>query len=31
MSFIGYSERVALEWVQKYISIFGGDPAKVIV
>ena len=26
-----HSERMALEWVQKYIAVFGGDPEKVIV
>ena len=31
MSFIGRPERMALEWVQKYISTFGGDPEKVIM
>ena len=31
MSFMGRSERMALEWVQKYISVFGGDPEKVIM
>ena len=31
MTFIGRSERMALEWVQKYISAFGGDPEKVIM
>jgi len=31
MTFIGRPERMALEWVQKYISTFGGDPEKVIV
>ena len=31
MTFIGRPERMALEWVQKYISTFGGDPEKVIM
>jgi len=31
LAFIGQSERLALEWVQKYISTFGGDPERVIV
>ncbi|KAL4072141.1 Alpha/Beta hydrolase protein [Scleroderma citrinum] len=26
-----YDQRSALEWVQKYISTFGGDPEKVII
>lgn len=26
-----YDQRLALEWVQKYISTFGGDPGKVII
>ncbi|KAI6026036.1 Alpha/Beta hydrolase protein [Pisolithus marmoratus] len=26
-----YDQRLALEWVQKYISTFGGNPEKVIV
>jgi hypothetical protein len=25
----GLAERLALRWVQKYISTFGGDPRKV--
>ena len=31
MILIGHSERLALEWVQKHILTFGGDPEKVIV
>ena len=31
VSVTGRSERMALEWVQKYISVFGGDPEKVIM
>ncbi|KIM54024.1 hypothetical protein SCLCIDRAFT_1222315 [Scleroderma citrinum Foug A] len=26
-----HDQRMALEWVQKYISVFGGDPEKVII
>ena len=25
----GFTERLALHWVQKYIHTFGGDPSKV--
>jgi carboxylesterase type B len=25
----GFTERMALRWVQKYISAFGGDPSQV--
>ena len=25
----GFTERLALHWVQKYIHAFGGDPSKV--
>jgi len=25
----GFTERLALRWVQKYIHAFGGDPSKV--
>ena len=25
----GFTERMALRWVQKYIYAFGGDPSKV--
>jgi hypothetical protein len=26
-----FSERLALKWIQKYISMFGGDPKKVVM
>ncbi|EGO01172.1 hypothetical protein SERLA73DRAFT_159669 [Serpula lacrymans var. lacrymans S7.3] len=26
-----YDQRLALEWIQKYVARFGGDPSKVIV
>lgn len=29
VSHLKSTERFALEWVQKYISNFGGDPSKV--
>ncbi len=29
LSHLKSTERFALEWVQKYISSFGGDPSKV--
>ena len=25
----GFTERLALHWIQKYIHAFGGDPSKV--
>jgi hypothetical protein len=26
-----FSEHLALEWIQKYIRVFGGDPTKVMM
>jgi hypothetical protein len=28
-NFIISTERMALKWIQKYITLFGGDPEKV--